>query len=316
MSQAATRPDRDLVTFARAAELLEAREALVLAYAQEYTTATGEFAEDEDGRPLLTDVQVRTIRQARRTRQSSAMSIRDAIREVLAGRGAGELADADSNSGTGPRYEHPYPGPLTAGAYGSPIESTFAYFAAKFLARGVDFLRQVQIDTICGRFRPDFVVDLGDRQVGIELDGAKYHDPWRDEWRDAMLLGSEALDVIYRVRGKDAWAHVEDVLYAHAELEPDMFSAGGRQNLRNLASEGALDREIRPDERIWLTVEDLNLPGHRWTLEIQRTAREPLPGQVRQHWRRLWDFAVSVDGGNLDEVMGLYREDRRSGWTG
>lgn len=47
-------------------------------------------------------------------------------------------------------------------------------------------------------------------RIGIECDGKKFHNASRDEWRDAMILGGEHLDVIYRLRGSDINFYIED----------------------------------------------------------------------------------------------------------
>lgn len=75
--------------------------------------------------------------------------------------------------------------------YDSPIEDAFAYyFVMKYAAEDVDLTTQVEASTICGKFRLDFVLCAREGfRAGVECDGKDFHNPSRDEWRDAMILG-------------------------------------------------------------------------------------------------------------------------------
>lgn len=101
-------------------------------------------------------------------------------------------------------------GPLFDPPYESPLEELFALNAIKYLDDSVDFQKQVSVETICGQFRIDFVIDTGLKKVAIECDGKESHNKSRDEWRDAMILGAGAVDVIYRLRGGDLDELVEE----------------------------------------------------------------------------------------------------------
>jgi hypothetical protein len=91
--------------------------------------------------------------------------------------------------------------------------------------------------SFCRSFIVDFVLrDSSDYRVGVECDGKKFHDASRDEWRDAMIIGENHLDAIYRLRGSDINYYIEDVLYLIAELEPSLFSPRAASNLKVLAS--------------------------------------------------------------------------------
>lgn len=72
----------------------------------------------------------------------------------------------------------------------------------------------------CGRFRLDFNVS----DVGIEIDGREFHDSLRDEIRDACILATGAVRVIYRIRAADALYRPEDVVCALVADEPQLFT--------------------------------------------------------------------------------------------
>ncbi len=93
--------------------------------------------------------------------------------------------------------------------YDSPIENDFAYNIVKYLDKGVIFDKQISVDTVCGRFRLDFIAHRSRRRIGFECDGKEFHDndvgcSARDRWRDALILETGAVEVIYRFPGKES----------------------------------------------------------------------------------------------------------------
>ena len=66
--------------------------------------------------------------------------------------------------------------------YDSPIENVFAYHLLKHISPSATLERQVEVDTPVGGFRLDFMLSDEDLSIGLECDGEKFHDPWRDEW--------------------------------------------------------------------------------------------------------------------------------------
>ena len=133
--------------------------------------------------------------------------------------------------------------------YGSPLENDFAYQVVKHLDVAVDLQAQYHVETICGLFIVDFVaVSSSGRHVGFECDGKEFHNASRDEWRDAMILGSEELDAIYRLRGADIIHQLDNILFLLSRCETELFSERGRRNLISLAHPEVRDFEINPEE--------------------------------------------------------------------
>lgn len=190
--------------------------------------------------------------------------------------------------------------------YDSPIEDAFAYHFAKYANDDVQLACQVPITTICGLFIIDFVVQspkIG--RIAIECDGKAFHKESRDEWRDAMILGSKAVDVVYRIRGCDIVHHIDDVLYCLSRLELGVFSKRGEVNLTLLASNEA--------KKLYLSKKE-DLHGihyeNEWetgSLRIE-TRRSHIPEGQRRFWKKAYEFALSIGGGNIDEVIDSYRQ--------
>jgi hypothetical protein len=192
--------------------------------------------------------------------------------------------------------------------YDSPLEDLFAWNVSKYFDPSVDLHKQVEVDTICGRFRMDFVATLGDSGVAFECDGAQYHDELRDEWRDAMILGGGKVDFIYRLRGHDLVHHLEDCLYLVSKLNPDLFSGRGLGTLSALASDEAKaceTKDIAYATRFLVTY-GLKSNGSVDMISVQRTQRLA-PDKVI-FWKRIYAFAQENGGGNLDELIDKWME--------
>jgi hypothetical protein len=121
--------------------------------------------------------------------------------------------------------------------YGSPIEDRFAWAFSKYLRAEVGLEKQAETATICGTFWLDFLARVGKRRIAIECDGKEYHDHDRDKWRDALLLGDQRVDVMYRFRGRDIHHVADDCVYLLSVSESGLFTERGMINLRLLASD-------------------------------------------------------------------------------
>ena len=193
-------------------------------------------------------------------------------------------------------------------SYDSPLESKFVWGLLGYLHPDVELESQVPIDTICGRFRLDFVARHGNRRVAFECDGKEYHDERRDEWRDAMILGAEAVDVIYHFRGRDLTYYINDCLFLASQWEPDIFSSNGYLQLKELASEKALDYVERcsGDDHTFHQITygmhpelDYREPMH---IFVVRNSVHVAPG-VNPFWKGLFQFEQKRYAGNLDDLI-------------
>jgi len=203
--------------------------------------------------------------------------------------------------------------PMFDPPYESPIEELFAWNVVKYLDSSVDFEKQVSVRTICGEFRLDFLAQYEGKRVAFECDGREYHDlnrKGRDEWRDAMILGGNAADVIYRLRGTDLMYHTEDLLFMVSKLDPELFPGRSQLILRKLASQEARSYDTSDDAiRILVPYRDKQIGVDPAYTFLEREPRvPPKPGQ-RLFWRHLYEFARNYGGGSLDAIKQAYWEE-------
>src|SRR5689334_20970735 len=113
--------------------------------------------------------------------------------------------------------------------YDSPIEELLAWNLDKYIHEDVKLDKQFEAPTPIATFRLDLVARApSGGRVGFECDGNEYHqDAFRDEFRDALILGSKAVDVVYRMRGQDLHYHTQDCLYVAMKQDPALFSERG-----------------------------------------------------------------------------------------
>lgn len=221
--------------------------------------------------------------------------------------------------------------PLYAPRYDSPIEQDFAYAAQHHWRPDVRLDTQVDVGTRLGRFRLDFVVTAADGwRIGVECDGAVFHDPFRDAFRDAAILGAGAVDSIVRIRGVDLVARPCDVVYAFSMAFPAIFSARGYQLARRRASQSALEQVPRGWGRLTIVYPDLravaamdaswsdDLPDEETRLDRGGEMRLLHRGRGRSAlmgWQRRYEQILAHPGRTLDEWARMSIAARRNAWA-
>lgn len=190
--------------------------------------------------------------------------------------------------------------------YDSPIENRFASYFVKYAADDIEMLPQYAVSTICGRFVLDFLlVAPGNVRVGIECDGREFHNASRDEWRDAMILGDNHVDVIYRMRGSDITYFIEDLLYLLQKLEPCLFGDRASANLAANCSEDVKRTPVDPTKNVHrVRYQNETDIGY---LQLGSTHRQP-QSDGRFFWMTIYKFAVESGGGDLDKLISDYRK--------
>ena len=191
----------------------------------------------------------------------------------------------------------------------SPLEDLFAWNLTKYLEIGTRLEKQVRIRTLCGNFRVDFLTTTpAGFRVAYECDGHEFHDQRNDEWRDAMILGANGADAIVRLRGSDLTFHLADVLLLLANWDPEVFSVRGRIILSRLISNRATSHQHDSLGSAMITYwEDSKSRDNPLHLFILRRNQRVPQGQ-REHWQSAYDFAYSMGGGNLEEIMASWSE--------
>lgn len=198
-----------------------------------------------------------------------------------------------------------YPEPVyMPGKYESPIEDIFAWHITKYLNPEVKFYAQYPVKTICGSFRIDFVAVYDGVRIAFECDGKNFHDPERDLWRDAMILGDDHVDVIFRLRGRDIYTYPADLIYTISRWHSRIFSLRGQANLLRLALESTQNSCIDKRATSHLVEVDDEANDYRSFLEIDRRFRHTFDRGYL--WDTYYKFARNVGGGKLDEIMKLY----------
>jgi very-short-patch-repair endonuclease len=190
--------------------------------------------------------------------------------------------------------------------YDSPIEDSFAKFALKYFNQELKMDSQVVVKTICGKFRLDFVVtDAKGRKTVIECDGKEFHEGSRDEWRDAMILGSTDIDEIYRIRGSEINFRIEDVFYILSMWSPWLFDKRQAYNMRCIATQELTQRSLSPTDTIF-SVNYVDSDNQMNCFYIEKRHKN-IPKGKRQFWQSAFAYAQHVGGGNLDEVIAKFR---------
>jgi hypothetical protein len=185
----------------------------------------------------------------------------------------------------------------------SPIEDVFAYDLYKYVHRhGLESQRTVE--TRHGRLRFDFYVEADSHRVVFECDGRKWHDPFRDEWRDALVLGYDLADTVYRMPGKSIWWSNEFCLYAASVLDPKVFTSRGRDSLRGLTCPVQGIPESQSVEDIKIVVPDETELGGREgkTVQLTRRCRRASKCKQKPRWVEFYEFAATRNG-RLDSII-------------
>lgn len=189
--------------------------------------------------------------------------------------------------------------------YDSPIENLFAFHFCHYARDDIEMIPQYAVETICGRFVLDFLlIDKSGYKVGVECDGRDFHNEYRDEWRDAMILGDNHLQAIYRLRGCDITYSIEDILYIMNELEPEYFNDRAKSNLSVLVSDKVqkIKFSTTEDHYFYHTLTDDGLMK-AFDLRVRRNDAE---NSERKFWISAYNFAQKLGGGSLDDVMKCY----------
>ncbi|MBX2822545.1 MAG: hypothetical protein KTR29_22805 [Rhodothermaceae bacterium] len=121
--------------------------------------------------------------------------------------------------------------------YSSMLTDDLAWYFTRFLADNAGIQDQARVQTPYAEYTVDFLIELGKHRVGFMV-GHMGDDNARAEssFRDAMLIDSGGLDVIYRFRAQDLEERLYDCLQLVCTWNPSLFSYRGRVNLETLSS--------------------------------------------------------------------------------
>lgn len=179
--------------------------------------------------------------------------------------------------------------------YESPIEDAFAWNLIKHLDPATYLVKQHPAPTICGSFRLDFVAIAGSRRIAFECDGAEFHDRLRDECRDAMILWSGHVDMVYRLKGADLHYRMNEVVGTLADLEPTLFDDRGRRNASSLSRDSI--RRYVGSSMVFVHFAPEEDERNSFPLTIERRTLDSI------FLQDFAEFAWSRGGGDLDRTI-------------
>lgn len=188
-------------------------------------------------------------------------------------------------------------------SYESPIEEIFAWNCAKYLVSRIVFDNQLEVNTKHGRFRIDFLLSDGNERVAVECDGHDFHDTFRDELRDAILLGEGNFETIYHFRGCDLTYYTEDCLWLMSILDPNLFSERGRLNLNQLHKLEIVS-SLTSGESYMLRAHTGEQPY--WFRAFRRNSHLKSNNPDWPFWRTLFRFASKYPSTSLDDLVSLW----------
>jgi hypothetical protein len=189
--------------------------------------------------------------------------------------------------------------------YDSPIEEDFAHNILKYLDDLTSFEKQVPVETTHGTFFLDFVIRLfSGLSIGIECDGKEFHDRYRDEWRDAIILSNSNIEEIVRLTGEDIYYHINDLIYVLSRWYPKAFSERGHILLKALASEDA--KSIKNYNTVSVYLSLANEDDERiYTSRIKRRTKANYDTKG-QFWKNLAKYAINYPSAKIDELIEYY----------
>jgi len=120
----------------------------------------------------------------------------------------------------------------------SPIEKVFIDRIAPKMHPEVLAASQYEIKDVAGmNFRLDFYFEFEGEKIGVECDGKEFHNPARDLWRDALILGYDKVDAIYRFNGTDIYPRMNEIIYLIYYLNRKLFPPHAHYELIHTVTE-------------------------------------------------------------------------------
>lgn len=196
--------------------------------------------------------------------------------------------------------------------YERPLEDEFAWHLVKYVRpiAGLRYQHGVELGSL--RCWVDFVVEIGPHRIGFEIgDLEAGEDAQAQLYRDALLVGTGAVDVLFRLRAVDVLHRLPDVLVLVAGVQPDLFSERGHVNLRTLATPEARAfrplpgatplRLAYPEPPVDDPTDEAPLP---WPVPAADLVVRVLRRDQPTAWLRAYDHAVAHFGLTPDQLGG------------
>lgn len=190
--------------------------------------------------------------------------------------------------------------------YESPVEEQFAWSVVKLLDPRCGFQKQFVINTQRGRFRLDFLLTTPrGLRIGIEIDGAGFHQHRNDSWRDALLLGELHADVVLRFAARDIYYRLFDAIAVLRYLYPEAFDPNRVIAVDRLASTEVERQVAEMPQWVWVRYEDQILDdGNPVEMLVSHYGHTE---HSLDSWRALYEFANTHPELHLRSLEEAYR---------
>jgi len=200
------------------------------------------------------------------------------------------------------RFDSPkYPKQTHLDLLESEVEQIFYSELSKLISEDLIFEPQFEIKTICGKFRIDFYFELHGKRIGIECDGKEFHKGYKDSFRDAILLGDNHIDEIFRFQGKDIFYHVHKSIYMIFFKHPDILSERGKLNLTSrLGAENIKLIKVGFEE---ITVEYISVPIIDGGVKENQIELKWKRREETLFWEKTYHYIKRKGGGSLDKLI-------------
>jgi hypothetical protein len=197
---------------------------------------------------------------------------------------------------------------VAAPPYESPIEDIFAEHCFKYLSEDVLAEKQTEVTTKHGNFRVDFELKTSMTRIAIECDGKEFHNLFKDEIRDSILLGEKHFDTIYHFRGSDLNYYPYDCIWLMFILDKSIFNKRAhlqlvklRENIFEISTEKA-----NTEDHFLFNIEPPNLFFRAFRRSLKLETNNP---HLRYYWRTLYEFACEYPNASLDELLSIRTSD-------
>lgn len=181
----------------------------------------------------------------------------------------------------------------------SILEDRFWGVLLNHVSLGVDVRQQYRVNTSLGQFRLDFCLVTSDRAVGVECDGVEFHEPFRDEVRDAAILSQSGVDSIWRFPGPCVLGATEACLALLAATEPSLFDSSVLNRIRPLLRDPSSVIDPARDESPGLPALAAGSPQMAFV-----TWRSRRPQSVRRkHWETIAARTRAFGHTSIDDYM-------------
>lgn len=182
--------------------------------------------------------------------------------------------------------------PITGPLHESPIAEKFEQAILLHLSPDFSIHREFLCPTPWANFRIDIVLKNEEQTTGIECDGKEFHDDFRDETRDSIILGLGLVDTIWRFRGADINFAIHDALFVMSEVEPSVFTARGKEVLSTQACDTVREFEDNSPSRILIPRRNYKEGTEALfprDLAITRRSRVGVFADTRPFWKTIFE---------------------------